>query len=265
MSPTVPTCRAVLRALLRLVALVALALPVRAEISIQWQSSDNGIDPILSDYLIDSKVVTDFVDLIEKNFEFQPPLTLVLGTDEGPDYRSDVRTLRFPYQYLARAVETQAELVESREEALRRAIDVVEFTLYHMLGHAVLNDGSESGDAIAELIATWIMINAWPNGGEQWFEDTLAFSDASQKLDGPLEDYWHAHAVYRQREALINCLVLGADPDRFERLLPAVLDNETRRATCESAWQRAGQQVLFFLDPMLREDAPLRRALRTTG
>ena len=229
-----------------------------ADISLRWQDGTAEADSLLADYLIKSNVVTDFVDLVQQNFAFDPALVLIVGAIEGPEYNADGRVLRLPYAFLGRAVETQAKLVEQGEVAIERALDVVEYTLYHLLGHALVSDSSIDADATAEALSTWIMLSNWPNGGEQWLNDLRAFGDASQKLDGPLSDIWHEHSLYKIRQDKLECWVLGSDPEAYETLLPAVLDSANRRTRCVASWQSLQQESRARLEDLLLTSAPLR-------
>jgi len=91
-------------------------------------------------------------------------------------------------------------------------------------------------DKAAENIATWMMVTGFKNGGEQWLEDVNAFSRASQKLDGPLEEYWHAHSLYKLRAEQLNCLVVGSAPMRYLERYPGLIESPEVARECEQNW-----------------------------
>ncbi|MEE9320128.1 MAG: DUF4344 domain-containing metallopeptidase [Granulosicoccus sp.] len=245
--------------LLSIVCFCLGTLPASADVSLRWQDITDNAQPELAAYLADSNIISDFVELVDKGFTFDEPLLLVIGADSGPEFDVEKHAIKLPYSYLERAIRTQNELVDDGEEALalHRALDVVEYTLYHLLGHALVHEDSEDTDATAEAISTWLMLSYWPNGSEQWFEDTLAFSDASMKLDGPLSDYWHSHALYRIRRDTLRCWMLGKDPDRIETLMPAIVDTAEQLTRCESSWQKLDRQVVELIGSVLAPDTPL--------
>jgi len=232
-----------------------------ADVNLQLQDSDNRTDGLMAEYLAESKILTDFISLIDENLVLDPPLVLAIGSTEGPEYEMETNTLRFPYGYLGRAIETQAELVEDRDLALARALDIVEYTLYNLLGHALLGKSSADSDVDedAEAVSSWLMLKHFQNGGEQWHAAINAFGNASQKLDGPLSDYWHAHSLYRLRQNVIECWILGSNPEAFETLLPAVPDADSRRSDCVAKWNVLQEQVLVHLDGQLEKNAPVLR------
>ena len=225
-----------LRALLWWCVWCLCAVPVRAGVSLQWQDGDSDVDRQVMAVLADSNVLSDFVALVDENFALEPPLVLALGAAEGPSIDVVTHVLSLPHEYLARAIETQAELVDDRDEALQRALNVVEYTLYHLLGHVLAGDTDVNADDRAEALSTWVMLSHWPNGGEQWYVDAQAFGEASRQLDGPLDDFWHEHALYRLRQDQLECWILGRDPAAYERLMPATLKPLERRRRCQANW-----------------------------
>ncbi|MBX2839252.1 MAG: DUF4344 domain-containing metallopeptidase [Gammaproteobacteria bacterium] len=230
----------------------------RADVSFQWQNNNiSEKEALLASYLADSNVITDFVRVISENFNTEDPLSIVIGSSEGPSYDHEQHAIKLPFSYLENAIKSQVELLDEGDNALNRAIDVVEYTLYHLLGHALVRDSSVDSDEIAQRLSTWIMLTHWPNGAEQWYQDVRVFAEASQKLDGGLEDFWHKHAINASRQREIECWILGYSPDQIEPLLPAVLDSAQRRTECVRAWQELQDHALTILTPLLQSEAKL--------
>ena len=229
-----------------------------ADVTFQWQNNNTSEkESLLATYLADSNVITDFVQVISENFEMEEPLTIIVGSSEGPSYDHEQHAIKLPYAYLESAITSQAELLDDGDNAVERAIDVVEYTLYHLLGHALVRDSSVDSDEIAEQLSTWIMLEHWPNGGEQWHRDVSVFSEASQKLSGEVTDFWHEHSVYAARQRTIECWILGHSPQRYEQLFPAVLEPEARRSRCTQSWKELQDSALQILTPLLKDEAKL--------
>jgi hypothetical protein len=187
----------------------------------------------------------------------EEPLTIVVGSSEGPVYDHEQHAIKLPYVYLESAIKSQTELLEEGDMALDRAIDVVEYTLYHLLGHALVRDSSVDSDEIAEKLSTWIMLEHWPNGGEQWYQDVRVFGEASQKLAGDITDFWHEHSLYAARQRAIECWILGYSPQAYESLFPAVLEPAKRRSRCTQSWHELQESALQILTPLLKDEAKL--------
>ena len=242
-------------------ALLLGVLPFKApaDVSLRWQSDGAQLSPLLADYLADSNIVADFVRVINDNFEFEPSLVIDLGAGDTPGYDALTNTIRMPYAYLERAVITQSELVEPEqaETAVERALDVVEYTLYHLLGHSFAGTGDETADDTAEALSTYIMVAYWPSGAEQWAAAVRAFGAASQKLDGPLTDFWHSHALYKIRQQTIECWIMGSQTARQIDDPMTLWDESLNPEVCEASWDNLESTALALLDLYLLPDAPI--------
>lgn len=264
-----------------IVGLLALVLPIAtapvvADVALRWQDDPSAVSPVLVDYLVDSNIVSDFVELVSANFAFEIPLVIAIGAASGPEYDARDNTIRLPHSYFEHAVRTQSSLLETDgaegEEtlAVRRALDIVEYTLYHLLGHALVGNDDVDFDATAEALSSWAMLGYWPAGAEQWQADITAFGRASQRLDGPLSDYWHEHALYGARERQLRCLIVGREPALLSAPGGATLapmpagGNEARSPwidDCRREWRTLDAKARATLDTRLLEKAPLRRAI----
>lgn len=235
-----------------------------ADAGAQWKPPVNDAQPVARSVLDRSNIVSDFLQLINSNFKNSDQLaidqvTVVLDNQGTPGANIATNELSIPYEYVTQAITAHAKLEESREAALKQGIDTVEYTLYHLWAHMISDDLTPDNDNTAEALSTWLMIKGWPNGGEQWFEDAQAFGRASQLLNGSLQDYWHAHSLYKSRSKAINCWILGSNPDQHESLLQKVPEPADRREKCVAAWQELDHSILKLISPMLKSDSPLLR------
>jgi len=214
---------------------------------VQWLEPASTQQTLSKEALQSSNIISDFVQMLHAESAPSASLKIVVGGEGSPSVDVDAAELHMSYSYFTDAIRAQGELQETQEAALAAGLDMLEYTLYHMLGHALVGDADPQADVAAEEIATWTMLTSWPNGGEQWLTAVAAFGSASQKLDGPLSDYWHAHSLYKSRQRQLECAVLGFDPQRYEKLLKAVLDPQQRRKDCSRYWRELEKRVLATL------------------
>ncbi|MEM6986162.1 MAG: DUF4344 domain-containing metallopeptidase [Pseudomonadota bacterium] len=214
----------------------------RANLEIEWVSSDDERVALFEQALHQSGMVQDAASLGETPLDWPDALTIVAGGAGSPHYDPSSQTIYLPATYLAEAVRAQDNFEESRQNALKSGLDMVEYTLYHLLGQAVVGEQVDSVDPAVEDASTWLMVSSFPNGGEQWLANLRAFARASQKLDGPLSEYWHSHALYRLREKQLNCLVFGSNIAHFANLYPGVSENPDAAQACVEAWQALDRQ-----------------------
>ncbi|MGB0865184.1 MAG: DUF4344 domain-containing metallopeptidase [Granulosicoccaceae bacterium] len=224
---------------LKALALALFLLPstLWANFEVRWQTPQSGSEELYAGALRDSNIVKDAFKLGKRPFKWPATLTFMMGGSGTPRYDPTNATITIPYSYLAEAVQGQSHFEESRATALQRGLDVVEYTLYHLLGHALLDSHDVDQDETAESLATWLMVTSTSNGGEQWLEDVEAFSRASQKLDGPLEDYWHSHGLSKRSMQRLNCLVVGSGPTLYLQRFPGLVESPAQTAACETQWQ----------------------------
>ena len=242
-----------------ILTIAATAKPLSAEVSVNWQ---NTTDTLAKEVLDRSNVISDFKALIDKHFTSSDRIDLnnlrvTINNDVVPHINPDTTEIILPYSYLINAIKGHADLEESREAALDRALDTVEYTLYHLFGHLIAVNNSSDSDDAAEAISSWLMIKGYNNGGEQWFTNAEAFGRASQLLDGPLLNYWHEHSLYKSRQKKINCWILGSDPEQYESLLKPVLKPNERKTQCVNEWQILDTQMRTELEAELKAQSKL--------
>ena len=238
-----------------------------ADVSLRWQQGRTPSATLLADYLVDSDVITDFVDLVAANFAFAEPFVIAVGAASGPDYDVATNTVRLPYAYLERAVRTQAALLidgpggdGEEAAAVHRALDIVEYTLYHLLGHALAGRAGIEAEERAEGYSSWAVLGHHPDGAARWREASRAFGQATRRLDGPPEDYWHAHGLHAARERAVECWIVGREPALAGGSRTPFSAAEV--TACESGWARLDSESRLALDALLLPDAPLRRVPR---
>jgi len=262
--PIANNIRAIAGSSTRLLPIVALAVwlttkPASADATVNWQSTT---DQLARQVLDRSNVISDFTNLISEHFKSSTRIDLdnlrvTINNDSVPHINPDTTEIILPYSYLTHAIKSHAELEETKEAAFDRALDTIEYTLYHLAGHLIVANNSAESDDAAEAISSWIMIRGFSNGGEQWFNNVEAFGRASQLLDGPLQDYWHEHSLYKSRQNKINCWILGSAPEQYENLLKPVLKPEERKAQCVNEWQMLDSQMQTELQAELKAQSTL--------
>jgi len=121
-------------------ALLGVAVSAKADIALQWQNTEmDERQQLLAEFLTESNVMTDLIALLQMNFEFSPSLTIKIGTADGPLFDAETKTIHFSYAYISDVLEAQMQLLDGESTAVARSLDVVEYTLYHLAAHALVN------------------------------------------------------------------------------------------------------------------------------
>lgn len=214
-----------------------------ANFEVHWQTPETGSQELFAGAMRDSNIIKDALKLGKLPLKWPETVTFMMGSEGLPRYEAKQHTIHIPYSYLANAVRGQYKFEESRAASLQRGLDVLEYTLYHLLGHVLTGSHDVDTDETAEALATWLMVTGYKNGGEQWLDDVLVFGRASNKLDGPLEDYWHSHSLSKRGAQRLNCFVVGSAPALYHERFPSLAETPAQAEACEDQWQQLEELV----------------------
>jgi len=147
---------------------------------------------------------------------------------------------------------------EEVEDLLTFVVGNTLFTLYHELGHALVDMleipilGREE-DAVDSL-AIWLMVPEEPDPVAEAMLLAAAEAYAIAASHGSADDlaYWGEHSLDLQRFAAIHCLLYGSDPDGFADLAQAVEMPREDRDRCPAAYAQVEANWLRVLAPHLR-------------
>ena len=181
----------------------------------------------------------------ELNLTFDLPANIAIRFEEGdgPAYYEDDRTIVMNYDFVQNAVEvfagSDADL--RNEEVADNVLGVIEFVLYHEMGHALINvydlpvTGKEedSVDALATVVAVITDRQTIALAGIDLFN---AWAEERGELSE--EDFWDEHSLDEQRMYAIICWLYGSDPKLFKDLAKAVEMDADREDACQADWQR---------------------------
>jgi hypothetical protein len=217
----------------------------------------------IAELLFHSGRLRGLVEVLDREVALPTDVTIRFADEDGPLYDPRRREIVVDYTF----VEKTGRLLESVDYAdkpgdLRAfVVQVVEFVLYHEIGHALIDLlelpvlGREE-DAV-DTIATLLLLQLVPDGNLVAL--TAADLHAIESLGArslTSEDFWGEHLLGIQRFAHIVCLVYGSDPQRHEPLLrrhPALRD---RSGDCVDDYDGQLRAWKRLLAPHLRRPLP---------
>ena len=134
------------------------------------------------------------------------------------------------------------------------------FTLYHELGHALIDKlgipvlGKEE-DAVDGL-ATLLML---PEDSDDRSDELILAAADGYGLahDQGSEDelaFWDSHSLDLQRYGAVNCLIFGSDPEGFADLAKQIEMPESEQARCPETYEQTLASWVALLDQHFRED-----------
>lgn len=236
---------------LRLFILLALLLLAHAPayagtVSVVYEPSGPEHASVVA-LLTENRIGEDVARVINDLGILPADVIIHFGTEEGPQYAPPVSgpaEIHFPYDFVheLRRLFSRNGYAEGRESLDRATLDVVQHTLFHELGHAIIamrhmdTEGGEE-DAVDSL-ATILLIESYENGGDIALSAADAFSYLASEEDSTEQPPHHnatahkrvvhnsarltaaldEHSMNENRYETIACLVYGSAPERYEFL-----------------------------------------------
>lgn len=210
--------------------------------------------------LKDAAVVSELATFVSATFVLPERLTLELGASDGPLYDPSRKLIAMPYgfvEYVQRLFRESGEAFD-QDELDTVALDVLEHTLYHELGHALVEMlqlpvvGKEE-DAVDSL-ATILLIESFEEGPDMVASVADLFY-LEEQAGGEGVSFWDDHSLDIQRFYTALCLVYGSDPENNADLVEDLEIDDERLAQCPDVYQRALESWLKLLNPHLRDTA----------
>ena len=203
------------------------------------------------------------VEGLNENFRLPRDITIVFETlpkgDTSPYYDPNDGNIHIPYEFLYETLGVFLELGSGDEEAIDEAVDVLEFVVYHEVGHALVDalnipiTGREE-DAVDGLAAS-ILIGVVEQGtgtvltAADWFAGLSAFGGDTIVA----EQFADVHSLDDQRFYSLLCWVYGSDPDRHAGLVKRGDLPRSRALGCNEEFIQNVESWLKLLDPWLKD------------
>ena len=230
---------------------------------VHFDESPHASHRAIADTLFRSGRLRELVEVLNREVALPVDVTIRFADEEGPLYDPERREIVFDYAFVEKTAHQldHADYAEKPGDLRAFVVQVVEFVIYHEVGHVLIDLfdlpvlGREE-DAV-DTIATLLLLSLVPNGNRVAL--TAADLHALESLPrGDLRpaDFWSEHLLGVQRFAHIVCLVYGSDPRAHEPLIrrhPALQEHADACiedfATQRRAWKR-------LLAPHLRRPIP---------
>lgn len=242
---------------LMMVCVATVTWPAHAvDLEVRFAEPHQPDEVLVRAWLRRSGVVADFVDVVREEFRLPRRIRLEFGSDDGPLYDPSARLIQIPYTFIIDVDARIAALspdtpVPERDDIVA---GVLEHTLYHELGHALVDvldlrlvEAEEDG---VDTLATVLMIESFVDG-DLAVLDAMEDFYALDELEGgevPLT-YFAEHSLDIDRYESGLCLVYGSDPPAHPDLLEEL--GERRASACVSTWRSALKRWNRRLAPVL--------------
>ncbi len=223
-------------------------------------TNDIKLQPIVKKLQSDSSI-QDAITLMNEEFTFRQPLTIVFGANDGPLYDPTRNDILIPYTFLDE-VEQRFNAVNyaddnqgnaNPENLIQAVMDVVIHTLFHELAHALIATyelpivGKEE-DA-ADNLAAVLSIEYFENGAEIAISAAdLFYLEGDEITEFEEADFWDEHSLDLQRYYATLCHVYGSDDTQYAYLLEDTGFSDERAELCIGDYERMTNNWLTLLD-----------------
>ncbi|ADL00491.1 DUF4344 domain-containing metallopeptidase [Brevundimonas subvibrioides] len=172
-------------------------------------------------------------------------------------YVPDDREIQICIEMFEGERETFAAYFETDEEIEEAVNGSFLFTVFHEVGHALVDvleipfTGRE--EDTADSLAAWWLIDG-DDGEESAISGALSFyTDPSEAGDLEESDFADEHSLSQQRYYTLTCLVYGSDPDKYANLLEEEWLTPERAEQCPGEFERLTSTWYTLLDAHLKD------------
>ncbi len=210
--------------------------------------------------LREARVLEDVADALNSTFVLPEDVHLAFTECGEPNafYDADERRVRVCYELMDDLYEVFGGETESDDELNEAAWGAIYFTLYHELGHALVDlwdlpiTGREE-DA-ADQLAAFLLTDGTEEGETAALNGANAFILEHDREGGEVSDssLWNEHSLDPQRFYNIICWVYGRDPAGYAHLIEDGVLPAERAEQCEHEYARLDRSWSGLLQPFLK-------------
>lgn len=213
----------------------------------------------------ETRILEDTAQALNESFILPTDITITMNTcgEENAYYEPDKKQITLCYELIAGFTNlflADAESDQEQEDAGEAIAGATMFTLFHELGHALIDiydlpvTGKEE-DAVDQL-ATVILLEGGDEGENAALNGATSFmSEDSEEEEKELEDipYWDEHSLGEQRFYNIICWTYGKNPDAYQELVDDGTLPEDRAGQCPAEYEKMAKSWDTLLSHHMKE------------
>lgn len=217
----------------------------------------------------ETRLLEDTAKTLNENFVLPADVTITMTEcgEANAFYTPEKKTVALCYELIDELSDmflADAKSKQEEESAGQAIAGATMFTLYHELGHAMIDvydlpiTGKEE-DAVDQL-ATILLVEGGDEGEAAALNGAISFmSEGSAAGEGEDEDgepaepsYWDEHSLGEQRFYNIICWTYGKNPDGYEDLVSDGTLPEERAGRCEDEYAKMTKSWDALLAPHMK-------------
>lgn len=238
-----------------LILFVLKVMAVMGEVQLKYSLPSDSREREAKEWLLESRVLDEGVELINSEIDIEEDLLILAGEGDFVHYDPQTLEIKIPYDFVAEVRERFAGEYEDGWELY--AGDALEHTIYHELGHALVDIlnipvlGKEE-DAVDDFGIIMLILTRSDGDERAVSAAEFFFMEGEEIEEFTPEDLMDEHSLDDQRGYKSLCMVYGSDPEKYEDIATDLEMDEDRRLMCQEVFERQTFNWLTLLSPHLK-------------
>lgn len=225
---------------------------------LQYEHPDETLEPYAK-LLIESGVMEEVVTDLENTFQLPQPILIRFTSGKpGPLYYQGVINMTYEFLLSNHQVISATGYAENEDELVLTLLNLVEFVLYHEVGHAlvdmldipVLGKEEDAVDGFAAVVASAFELDVVALTAADIFNLNTSIQVNTEISPAA---FWDSHSLDQQRMYSIICMIYGSDPGSYSTLLNDVGMPSEKESECVYNFQEISRNWVRLISDYIRD------------
>ena len=225
---------------------------------LQYEPPDETLAPYAT-LLMESGVMEEVVTDLENTFQLPQPILIRFTSGKpGPLYYQGVINMTYEFLLSNHEIIAATGYAETEDELVLTLLNLVEFVLYHEVGHAlvdmldlpVLGKEEDAVDGFAAVVASAFDLDVVALTAADIFNLNTSIQVSNEISPAA---FWDSHSLDQQRMYSIICMIYGSDPNAYSSLLNDVGMPSEKESECVYSFQETSRNWVRLIADYIKQ------------
>lgn len=225
---------------------------------LQYEPPDETLAPY-ANLLMESGVMEEVVTDLENTFQLPQPILIRFTSGKpGPLYYQGVINMTYEFLLSNHEIIAATGYAETEDELVLTLLNLVEFVLYHEVGHAlvdmldlpVLGKEEDAVDGFAAVVASAFDLDVVALTAADIFNLNTSIQVSNEISPAA---FWDSHSLDQQRMYSIICMIYGSDPNGYSSLLNDVGMPSEKESECVYSFQEISRNWIRLIADYIKQ------------
>ena len=225
---------------------------------LQYEPPDETLEPY-ANLLMESGVMEEVVTDLENTFQLPQPILIRFTSGKpGPLYYQGVINMTYEFLLSNHEIIAATGYAETEDELVLTLLNLVEFVLYHEVGHAlvdmldlpVLGKEEDAVDGFAAVVASAFDLDVVALTAADIFNLNTSIQVSNEISPAA---FWDSHSLDQQRMYSIICMIYGSNPNAYSSLLNDVGMPSEKEAECVYSFQETSRNWIRLIADYIKQ------------